>query len=355
MRVLRNPRGGKVNAQNNAVRETDADVVAFSDANCTWAPDALRMLVRSLGDPDVAYVCGRLNIQERRRRQQGGPLLALRACAACRRVAPRFGHRRQRVDLRSASRGLRRGRPSLRPRSVVSVPDGAARPARRVRARGACVREGDADERGRVPAQGAHVRALLGDRRRGQDAPAAAAALSRRGRYRTGIFGTRAACCTSCCSPRTIALLGQGAVYAVTLGLQLGVLLAALVGVGIAALLRARLVGDGGGAVELPASWRAVDLGRGGGNAVSRAAARAQVAADLRTRIANAPGRSKTCLQALRARCPEARTRTLAVLRACFVGLEQDEYARAASIARTTPESRSALAVGSRSAAAGRP
>jgi cellulose synthase/poly-beta-1,6-N-acetylglucosamine synthase-like glycosyltransferase len=63
-RVIRNPRGGKVAAQNRAVRETTAEVVAFSDANATWAPDALRKLVRSFADPEVAYVCGRLVLQD---------------------------------------------------------------------------------------------------------------------------------------------------------------------------------------------------------------------------------------------------------------------------------------------------
>jgi len=62
-RVIRNPRGGKVAAQDRAVRETSSEIVAFSDANCTWAPDALRKLVRSFADPEVAYVCGRLNVQ----------------------------------------------------------------------------------------------------------------------------------------------------------------------------------------------------------------------------------------------------------------------------------------------------
>jgi cellulose synthase/poly-beta-1,6-N-acetylglucosamine synthase-like glycosyltransferase len=70
-RVIRNPRGGKVAAQDAAVRVTDADVVAFSDANATWAPDALRKLVRNIADPRVAYVCGRL--------EQGRRVLALRA------------------------------------------------------------------------------------------------------------------------------------------------------------------------------------------------------------------------------------------------------------------------------------
>jgi cellulose synthase/poly-beta-1,6-N-acetylglucosamine synthase-like glycosyltransferase len=61
-RVIRNPRGGKVAAQDRAVRESESEIVAFSDANAAWAPDALRKLVRSFADPDVAYVCGRLEI-----------------------------------------------------------------------------------------------------------------------------------------------------------------------------------------------------------------------------------------------------------------------------------------------------
>jgi cellulose synthase/poly-beta-1,6-N-acetylglucosamine synthase-like glycosyltransferase len=62
--LLRCPRGGKVAAQDLAVRESSADVAAFSDANATWAPDALRRLVRSLADPEVAYVCGRLVLED---------------------------------------------------------------------------------------------------------------------------------------------------------------------------------------------------------------------------------------------------------------------------------------------------
>jgi cellulose synthase/poly-beta-1,6-N-acetylglucosamine synthase-like glycosyltransferase len=60
--VVRNPKGGKVAAQDGAVRATESEIVAFSDANATWAPDALRVLVRSFADPDVAYVCGQLKI-----------------------------------------------------------------------------------------------------------------------------------------------------------------------------------------------------------------------------------------------------------------------------------------------------
>jgi cellulose synthase/poly-beta-1,6-N-acetylglucosamine synthase-like glycosyltransferase len=59
VRLLRCPRGGKVSAQNLAVRETRGDVVAFSDANAVWRGEALRKLVRSFADPEVAFVCGR--------------------------------------------------------------------------------------------------------------------------------------------------------------------------------------------------------------------------------------------------------------------------------------------------------
>jgi cellulose synthase/poly-beta-1,6-N-acetylglucosamine synthase-like glycosyltransferase len=63
VRLLDCPRGGKVAAQDRAVRETSGDVVAFSDANATWAPDALRRLVSPLADPEVAYVCGQLRLE----------------------------------------------------------------------------------------------------------------------------------------------------------------------------------------------------------------------------------------------------------------------------------------------------
>ena len=57
------PRGGKVAAQNHAVPRTTGEILAFSDANATWAPDALRRLVSNFADPDVAYVCGRLRLE----------------------------------------------------------------------------------------------------------------------------------------------------------------------------------------------------------------------------------------------------------------------------------------------------
>jgi cellulose synthase/poly-beta-1,6-N-acetylglucosamine synthase-like glycosyltransferase len=64
VQVVSSPRGGKVAAQDRAVRQTDDEIVAFSDANATWSEDALRALVRPFADPDVAYVCGQLRILE---------------------------------------------------------------------------------------------------------------------------------------------------------------------------------------------------------------------------------------------------------------------------------------------------
>ena len=181
VRLIVNPRGGKVAAQNRAVRETGGEILAFSDANATWAPDALRQLVANFADPDVAYVCGRLVLEAADGSNQEGVYwryeLAQREAEsrlgsitggngsiyAVRRsdyveVDPKWGH-----DL------------------SLSVPDGAGGPPRRLRARGAGVREADAVERDRVPAQGAHVRALLGDHPARLDAEAAAVRLPRRG------------------------------------------------------------------------------------------------------------------------------------------------------------------------------
>jgi cellulose synthase/poly-beta-1,6-N-acetylglucosamine synthase-like glycosyltransferase len=59
-RVLDLPRGGKLAAQNAAVRESDGDVVAFSDANSWWEPAALRRLTAPLADDGVGYVCGKV-------------------------------------------------------------------------------------------------------------------------------------------------------------------------------------------------------------------------------------------------------------------------------------------------------
>ena len=179
VRLLDCPRGGKVAAQDRAVRETTADVVAFSDANATWAPDALRELVATLADPDVAYVCGQLRLEDADgsnreglywryevwlREQESrlgsttggyGSIYALRRGDYVE-VDPRWGH-----DLAFPYRMVQR------------------RPARRVRARGARLREADTDERDGVRPEGADVRALLGDHPARLDAAKPPAGLPR--------------------------------------------------------------------------------------------------------------------------------------------------------------------------------
>jgi cellulose synthase/poly-beta-1,6-N-acetylglucosamine synthase-like glycosyltransferase len=232
-RVVLNPRGGKVAAQDRAVRETKSDVVAFSDANCTWAPDALRKLVRNFADPDVAYVCGRLNIVGSEGGNKEGVYwryeLALRAdesrldsvtagngsIYAVRRenyieVDPRFGH-----DLSLPYLMVQRGRRAVYEPAAnafeKATPTNEDEYRRKVRMFEHCwaiVLEGKMLRRLRP----LYLMEILSHRHL---------------RYASGVLhlivlGTN------------IALLGQGTVYAVTLGLQLGLLLAALVGVGIA-------------------------------------------------------------------------------------------------------------------------
>jgi cellulose synthase/poly-beta-1,6-N-acetylglucosamine synthase-like glycosyltransferase len=58
--VLELPRGGKVAALNRAVRDATGDILAFSDANSYWRPDALRRLVARFGDAEVGYACGQV-------------------------------------------------------------------------------------------------------------------------------------------------------------------------------------------------------------------------------------------------------------------------------------------------------
>jgi glycosyltransferase involved in cell wall biosynthesis len=58
--VLELPRAGKVVAQDRGVAASRGEIVAFSDANAFWEPDALRQLVRPFADPAVAYVCGQV-------------------------------------------------------------------------------------------------------------------------------------------------------------------------------------------------------------------------------------------------------------------------------------------------------
>ena len=63
--VLDLPRGGKIAAQNAAAARASGEVLAFSDANCAWAPDALQRLAEPFAaDPAVGYVCGQVRFTD---------------------------------------------------------------------------------------------------------------------------------------------------------------------------------------------------------------------------------------------------------------------------------------------------
>ena len=233
VRVIRNPRGGKVAAQDNAVRQTESEIVAFSDANCTWAPDALRKLARNFADPEVAYVCGRLNLTNDNGRNKEGVYwryeLALRAdesridsvtggngsIYALRRadyveVDPRFGH-----DLAFPYLMVQRGR-----RAVYEPEAHAYEKATPT----------NEDEYRRKVRMFEHCWAIVVEGkmlRRLRPLYLVEVVSHRHLRYASGVLHLVALAAN-------IALLGQGTIYAVTLGLQLGLLLAAAVGVGVA-------------------------------------------------------------------------------------------------------------------------
>ena len=57
--VLELPRGGKVRAQDAGVQRASGEIVAFSDANAVWEPDALRSLVAPFADPGSATSAAR--------------------------------------------------------------------------------------------------------------------------------------------------------------------------------------------------------------------------------------------------------------------------------------------------------
>jgi cellulose synthase/poly-beta-1,6-N-acetylglucosamine synthase-like glycosyltransferase len=62
--VLELPRGGKVAALNAAVERASGELLAFADANSRWHPDALRRLVARFADPRVGYVCGQVRFSD---------------------------------------------------------------------------------------------------------------------------------------------------------------------------------------------------------------------------------------------------------------------------------------------------
>ena len=232
-RVIRNPRGGKVAAQDAAVRSTDAEVVAFSDANATWAPDALRKLVRNLADPGVAYVCGRLRLEAPDGSNQegvywryelvtregesrlgsvtagNGAIYALRRSDYVE-VDPRFGH-----DLALPYLMVQHGRRAVYEPEALAferpMPTNETEYRRKVRM-----------------FEHSWLIVLRGRMLRGQPPGYFVGLISHRHlRYGSGVLHL-------ILLGSSLALLGHGVVYAIALGLQLGLLAAALAGVGLA-------------------------------------------------------------------------------------------------------------------------
>jgi cellulose synthase/poly-beta-1,6-N-acetylglucosamine synthase-like glycosyltransferase len=58
--VLELPRGGKIRAQDAAVRQARGALLAFSDANALWEPGALRALTAPFADARIGYACGQV-------------------------------------------------------------------------------------------------------------------------------------------------------------------------------------------------------------------------------------------------------------------------------------------------------
>ena len=58
--VLELPRGGKIRAQDAAVRIARGEIVAFSDANALWERDAAQALVGAFAEERVGYACGQV-------------------------------------------------------------------------------------------------------------------------------------------------------------------------------------------------------------------------------------------------------------------------------------------------------
>ncbi len=69
--VLEMSRGGKIVAQDAAVERAQGEIVAFSDANASWKPDALRKLVEAFEDPRVGLCVRACSLRARPRTRSG--------------------------------------------------------------------------------------------------------------------------------------------------------------------------------------------------------------------------------------------------------------------------------------------
>ena len=71
--VLELARGGKIRAQDAAVERARGEIVAFSDANAAWQPDAARALVGAFADARVGYACGQVRFTRAADAGSGAP------------------------------------------------------------------------------------------------------------------------------------------------------------------------------------------------------------------------------------------------------------------------------------------
>jgi cellulose synthase/poly-beta-1,6-N-acetylglucosamine synthase-like glycosyltransferase len=70
--VLALPREGKIRAQDAAAGRARGEIFAFSDANSLWASDALRELIAPFADARVGYVCGQVRFRNEHGSNQEG-------------------------------------------------------------------------------------------------------------------------------------------------------------------------------------------------------------------------------------------------------------------------------------------
>jgi len=229
--VLDLPRGGKIRAQDAAVERASGEILAFSDANSLLAPEALRELLAPFADAQVGYVCGQVRFgNEHGSNQEGlywryemavralesrlagvtggnGAIYATRQEAYLR-VDPRMGH-----DLSFPFNMVKRGwRPVYAPAAranekMVPSIEGEFRRKRRMMSHAwpIVLRGGMLSPRGYGALYAFEI------------------ASHRMLRYFSPFLHLVAL-------GTNIALLGEGAVYAVTLALQVALLLAAALG-----------------------------------------------------------------------------------------------------------------------------
>ena len=226
--VFEVPRGGKVAALNAAVERARGEVLAFSDANSIWQPNALMHLVTRLASPQVGYVCGQLRLEGEDGENQEG--LYWRYETAVRALESRLAGvtagngainaiRRDAYIALDADRGqdislpfevTKRGwRAAFEPAAIATEPMAATLSAEFARKRrmltgawATILRHGMLSPRGYPPAYAFEI-------------------YSHRGlRYVSPILHVIVLA-------TNLALLGEGTVYAVTLGVQLAVLVAA--------------------------------------------------------------------------------------------------------------------------------